>query len=240
MFYNVDELTKFYKTFLGKVSVRIIEEKLKDIFQFSSNLKILGIGYPVPWLENLSNSAIDLFLAIPSQFSDYKWSRYQLNQTFVFEDIAIPIPDFYFERVFICHSIENSNEVEKLFKETWRVLDGQGKLILILPNRLGLWSRNENNPFGQGVPFTSFQISKLLNQYGFTNIKIYFSLFFPPSKNKIILNNADKFEYIFSKIFPSMGGIMIVEATKSMYAIPKPKKDLNTKYNLSKGLPETV
>ena len=41
MFYNVDELTKFYKTFLGKVSARIIEEKLKDIFQFSRDLKIL-------------------------------------------------------------------------------------------------------------------------------------------------------------------------------------------------------
>ena len=102
MFYNVDELTKLYKTFLGNVSDRIIEEKLKDIFQFSRELKILGIGYPVPWLENLSNSAIDLFLAIPSQFSDYKWSRYQLNQTFVFEDIAIPIPDFYLENSMIC------------------------------------------------------------------------------------------------------------------------------------------
>ena len=240
MFYNVDKLIKFYDSFLGKAAVQLIEARLKNTFQDTMNLKILGIGYPVPWIENFSVIARDLFLGTPSEFNDFKWSRNMLNQSFVFDHISLPIPDFYFDKVFICHLIEISSEVEKLISEIWRILDGQGKLILILPNRLGLWSRNENNPFGQGTPFSSFQIVSLLSQNGFKNIKINFSLYFPPVENKIVLNNADKFEFIMSKIFPSMGGIMIVEATKSIYAIPKPKKELNTKYNLNKGLPETI
>ena len=149
-----------------------------------------------------------------------------LNQSFVFDHISLPIPDFYFDKVFICHLIETSNEVEKLISEIWRILDGQGKLILILPNSLGLWSRNENNPFGQGTPFSSFQIVNLLSQNGFKNIKINFSLYFPPVENKIVLNNADKFEFIMSKIFHSNGGIMIVEPPCRVFSVFRPSNKL--------------
>ena len=44
MFYNVDKLIKFYDSLLGKVSVQLIEARLKNTFQNTMNMKILGMG----------------------------------------------------------------------------------------------------------------------------------------------------------------------------------------------------
>ena len=117
--------------------------------------------------------------------------------------------------------------------ELWRILKGQGKLILIIPNAFSLWAINENNPFGKCRPFSQYQITRLLNSHGFEEIKIHYCLFHPPYHNKFILRNFQTIEYLGNKVFYKIGGVMIIEATKFNYAIPKTKLKAY-RYNLSK------
>ena len=46
--------------------------------------------------------------------------------------------------------------------EIWRVLSGNGRLLVIAPNRRGIWARFEHTPFGHGRPYTSSQLYRLL------------------------------------------------------------------------------
>ena len=54
--------------------------------------------------------------------------------------------------------------VRPMLREVWRILAADGRLILVVPNRLGLWARLEHTPFGHGHPFTPPQLVALLTE----------------------------------------------------------------------------
>ena len=138
-----------------------------------------------------------------------------------------------FDTVVLSHWLEFSDRLDLVISEIWRVLKGQGKIFLIIPNSFSFWGIQEITPFGKCRPFSKNQINELLLSNGFDEIKINFCIYFPPSNNKLILNNYKFIEYIGKKIFKNFGGVMLVEATKFNYAIPKNK--LNAyKYKLPK------
>ena len=39
-----------------------------------------------------------------------------------------------------------------LLRECWRVLRDDGRLLVVVPNRLGSWALFDHTPFGQGRP----------------------------------------------------------------------------------------
>ena len=56
-----------------------------------------------------------------------------------------------------------------MFKEIWRVLAGGGRLLVVAPNRRGIWARLDGTPFGSGQPNTMSQLSRLLRDELFTH-----------------------------------------------------------------------
>src|ERR1700737_3982393 len=61
-----------------------------------------------------------------------------------------------------------SDDPEGLLREVWRVLAPSGRLIAVIPNRRGVWTRTDNTPFGHGRPYSRAQINELLRQTWFT------------------------------------------------------------------------
>ena len=103
-------------------------------------------------------------------------------------------------------------------REIWRVLSGSGRLIIVAPNRRGLWARFERTPFGQGRPYSTGQLSRLLRETMFTPVQSYPSLFVPPFNSRMMMSSAPAFENIGSRWFPTFSGTVIFEATKQIYA----------------------
>ena len=50
-----------------------------------------------------------------------------------------------------------------MMREAWRVLADSGRLIVVVPNRRGIWARFEQrSPFGHGHPYSQGQIKRLM------------------------------------------------------------------------------
>ena len=106
----------------------------------------------------------------------------------------------------------------RLLDECWRVLDGSGKLLVAVPNRRGLWARLEHTPFGHGRPFSKRQLCQLLEHHGFEPQRIYHAVFLPPLRNRVLMRFAVGVERLGQRWWPALGGLLVVEATKMLYA----------------------
>ena len=99
------------------------------------------------------------------------------------------------------------------------MLAGQGRLILVVPNRSGLWARSDHTPFGCGVPYSQKQIRELLKAHMFVPESIDRALFFPPtSSSRFVLTTAPLIEKIGQSFFNAFGGVYVIEASKQIYA----------------------
>ena len=58
-----------------------------------------------------------------------------------------------------------------LLREMWRVLTPEGRLLLIVPNRRGVWARLDTTPFGHGRPYSRGQLERLLTDALFTPLE---------------------------------------------------------------------
>jgi hypothetical protein len=111
-----------------------------------------------------------------------------------------------------------------MLKEVWRVLAPQGRLILVVPNRRGVWARFDASPFGHGRPFSRPQITALLREGRFSISTWSNSLYFPPSTRAAVLSSAGLLETVGGRIAPAISGVLVVEAVKQVYAAATGKR----------------
>ena len=78
------------------------------------------------------------------------------------DETELPLIDEGADRILLVHMLEWSENPLELLRELWRVLAPNGRLLLIVPNRRGLWARVDTTPFGYGSPFSRSQLTKLL------------------------------------------------------------------------------
>jgi hypothetical protein len=93
-------------------------------------------------------------------------------------------------------------------------------LLVVTPNRRGIWARLERTPFGSGQPYTMSQLSRLLRDEQFTPVATATALFIPPTRKRMILRSAPAWERLGRRWFPTFAGVVLVEATKQIYAKP--------------------
>jgi hypothetical protein len=105
-----------------------------------------------------------------------------------------------------------------MMREVWRVLASGGRMIIVVPNRQGLWARFESTPFGRGLPYSSRQLSMVLRENMFTPYQTEKALFIPPTRSRMVLSSAPAMEEIGHRWFPAFAGVTIIEATKQIYA----------------------
>jgi hypothetical protein len=97
---------------------------------------------------------------------------------------------------------------------------GGGRLLIVVPNRRGIWARLDRTPFGSGRPYTMSQLSQLLRDELFNPIGSDTALFIPPLRKRIILRSAPAWERVGKRWFPTFAGVVLIEATKQIYAKP--------------------
>ena len=97
----------------------------------------------------------------------------------------------------------------------WRVRGPGGKALFIVPNRAGLWSRNDRTPFGYGRPYTLSQLETQIRVHGFEPERQAAALFQPPSERRFWLKSGRMVERLADRL-PAMlaGGVFLVEARK--------------------------
>jgi hypothetical protein len=94
-------------------------------------------------------------------------------------------------------------------------------MLVVVPNRRGVWARRDTTPFGHGRPYSRSQITQLLREAWFTPTGWGEALYVPPIARGWFLRSAMAWERAGSTISAPFAGVHIVEATKQVYrAIP--------------------
>jgi SAM-dependent methyltransferase len=224
MYVDVVDLRDFYKGRLGQVARRMIRRRIRLIWPNLSGMRLLGLGYAVPYLRPFRDEAERVIALMSAGQGVLSWPPEGPNAVALADEGELPLQDFSIDRVLMVHGLEYSEQVRALLKEVWRVLAGGGRIMVVVPNRRGIWARIDATPFGQGHPYTASQLSRLLREADFTPERVSAALFVPPTGSRMMLRSANAVERIGERWFTTFAGVSIVEATKQIYAKPALKR----------------
>jgi SAM-dependent methyltransferase len=135
------------------------------------------------------------------------------------EEDALPFPDLMFDRIMLVHGLEQADNARRALREAWRLLKDDGRLIVVVPNRRGLWAYAESTPFGHGQPYSEGQLGRLLGSLFFHVETRRAALFAPPLEWSPALRVFDMWERAGKALAPQLAGLTIAEATKDLHGV---------------------
>ena len=218
MWTDAVDLRDFYATPLGTVTRRMIRRRIRTLWPDVTGMDVLGLGFATPYISALKPEATRTLAAMPTAQGVLHWPHDDPGLTTLVDESDLPFPDVSMDRVLLVHALESAENVRPLMREVWRVLASGGRLIVVVPNRRGLWARFERTPFGRGRPYSPSQLSMVLRENMFTPCQTERALFLPPTRSRMILSSSPAIEEIGRRWFPAFAGVTIVEATKQIYA----------------------
>lgn len=210
-------LRSFYASVLGRLAERSITESIGQVWSKSPGERVVGLGYPLPWLEPFTGDAERVLALMPATQGAVRWPSEGPSRTALVFDEELPLVDSSVDRIVLAHSLEHSENPRETLNELWRVLSPSGRLIIIAPNRRGMWARFEHTPFGTGRPFSPGQLDALLREAHFTPSAWSEALHFPPSKRRWLLQFHRLLERSGRRFWPIFAGVIVVEAQKRLF-----------------------
>ena len=217
---DVVDLRDFYRTNLGQVARRMIRRAIQRVWPDLRGMRLLGLGYATPFLSAISAETERTVALMPASLGVLGWPAEGPNLVTLADEGELPFSDYSIDRVVVVHAVETSEQIGPMLKEIWRVLAGGGRVLIVAPNRRGIWARLDRTPFGSGRPYTMSQLSQLLRDELFTPIGSDTALFIPPVRKRMMLRSASAWERIGKRWFPTFAGVVLIEATKQIYAKP--------------------
>ncbi|QFY61588.1 class I SAM-dependent methyltransferase [Rhizobium grahamii] len=214
---DIVDLRQFYHSDLGRIAEQSISMALSSLWVRLPQERLVGLGYAVPFLDRFQADTERTFAFMPAGQGAVNWPVGSLSSTALIFDEELPLPDSSIDRVLMVHSLEFAESPRETLKELWRVLAPGGRLVIVVPNRRGVWARMEHTPFGSGRPYSRGQLTHLLRETNFTPGATAEALLFPPSKLRTMMRVRGVFERVGRALWPAFSGVIIVEAQKRLY-----------------------
>lgn len=218
MYSDVLDLREFYKGSTGQMVRRLIRRRIRLLWPDVAGLRVLGIGYPTPYLSLFRGEAERVMGVMPAAQGVVRWPAAAPGLVTLAEESELPFPDMSIDRVLLIHGLECTEELRPLMREIWRVLAGGGRLIAVTPNRRGIWARSDRTPFGMGSPFSPSQLKRTLKANMFVPEREDCALFLPPTESRFLLASAGPVEELGRRWFRAFAGVHMIEASKQIYA----------------------
>ena len=214
MYDDISEFRGFYQTRLGRRVSSLIRRQLCTFWWGGSSLSTACLGYGFPFVDE----TMTLLAFMPARRGAIVWPSASSVRGCLTEPDVLPLPDVQLDRLLLVHALEFEHDPGRVLDECWRVLDGAGRLMVVVPNRGGLWARAERSPFGHGRPFSGRQLCRLLKIHGFEPRRTYRAVFIPPLAGQFFQRFIPAIERIGARLWPALGGVLLVEADKILYA----------------------
>jgi SAM-dependent methyltransferase len=216
MYQDVSELIDFYDTPAGITVRRIVGREIRTRWPSIAGMSVAGVGYPVPYLASFREEAGRVVALMPAGQGVRRWPKATRNLTALVEEDQLPLADGSIDRILAIHALEMTGDVRHTLRELWRVLAPEGRLLIIAPNRRGLWAQRESTPFGHGRPYSRGQLQRLLEGAMLSVESIGHALAVPPLDLRMLQRAAMPIERIGLRIWPAFAGLVVVEASKRM------------------------
>ncbi len=218
MAYSVYDMKVFYQGRAGRLVRRLLDGHVRQFWAEANGLSMLGFGYAVPFLKSFERETARTMALMPDTIGVHRWPEDGLSRSALSAESEWPLETESVDRILMVHALEHADHPEEVLQEAWRVLKSNGRLLLIVPHRMGLWARADWTPFGHGTPFTSGQVRNLLQGSLFVRERSDRALFMPPFRSFFALRSAYQFEAFGRYFFSGLCGVYIIEASKQVYA----------------------
>lgn len=224
MYNDVVDLREFYDGHLGQVARRMIRRRVRLLWPDVKGQVVLGVGYAVPFLRPFRGEAERILSVMPSRQGVVRWPEDGLGLNALVEETELPFQDTSIDRIVLIHGLEVTENLAGLMRECWRVLAGGGRLLVVAPNRRGIWARTDRTPFGHGRPYSASQLSRMLRDNRFVPQRSARALYMPPVRSRFLLRSAPAWEEIGARWFQGFAGVVMIEASKQLYQLTPARK----------------
>ncbi|MFC3530087.1 class I SAM-dependent methyltransferase [Paracoccus mangrovi] len=222
MHHDVYELRKFYYTrALGRVVQRILRDRLTALWppEQSQAMTVVGYGFAAPLLRPYLTRARRVSALMPGSQGVMAWPAGLPNCSVLCEETVWPLDTGSVDRLVLLHALETADHPTLLMEEALRVLGPGGRMLIMTPNRAGLWARSETTPFGFGRSFTAGQLEAQARAAGFVPERTGAALYIPPSDRRFWLRSAQMWERTGGRISQVLvAGVVLTEFSKQVQA----------------------
>lgn len=214
---DIVDLRTFYTSLLGRLAERSITMALSSVWTKLPEERLVGLGYAVPWLDRFGTDAERVLAFMPARQGAVRWPSGKPSATALVFEEELPLPDSSVDRMLLVHALEHTENPRDALIEIWRVLAPGGRLVIVVPNRRGLWARFEHTPFGTGRPYSRSQLVEALHEANFTPGAWADTLHFPPARRRWVMRLHQWLERAGRRFWPLFAGVLVVEAEKRLY-----------------------
>lgn len=211
-------LRDFYASPVGVHAAAMIAKRLRAAWSGCDSRDVLCLGFPVAVASGAQLSPRRMICAAPAGQGAMRWPADAASCTVLADDRRLPFIDAIFDRVLIMHALEEAEDQAALLREVWRVMAPEGRVIVVVANRLGAWSLVDSTPFGHGRPYSRRQLSGLLSAALFEPTASSRAVYAPPWS--WTARAAPLFERVGESLWPALGGVLMMEAVKRLEIRP--------------------
>ncbi|MDO5528490.1 MAG: methyltransferase domain-containing protein [Paracoccus sp. (in: a-proteobacteria)] len=222
MHQDVIELRRFYYgRALGRIAQGILRERLQTAWPPAqmSGMTIAGMGFAVPLLRPWLGQARRVIGLMPDGQGVMGWPARAPNHSVLCAEAEWPLETGSLDRLVLLHALETSDDPKAVLAEAWRVLGPGGRLMVMVPNRAGLWARSDSTPFGVGRSYSRSQLERQLESAGFVAERGEAAIYIPPSDRRFWLRTAIWWERLGRRIAGVLvAGVIMAEFSKQVSA----------------------
>jgi SAM-dependent methyltransferase len=213
------DLKEYYGTPQGQGVLHLLLKRLKAWWPDSDlhGETMVGSGFAIPYLEQ-TKSPPGVFALLSGQMGAMVWPAQGRQRVMLANHGQWPLPSAGVDYILMVHELEYAEDAGNVMEEAWRALKPEGRLIIIVPNRTGLWARAEKTPFGHGRPFTAMQLHDLLRDHNFSLERSSGALLAPPFKSPALINKVAPFIEHLAPVAGALCGVIVAEASKRLYS----------------------
>lgn len=215
---SVVQLRQFYSSRLGRRVKQRLRQLVLRHWPELSNEVIVGLGYAPPLLRVLERSGARTLALMPADQGAIYWPVHTDNRSILADEMLPPLQPGSIDRLVVVHAFEHVARPDELLKIYWEMLAPGGRMLLCVPNKFGFWSHLGRTPFRRGKRYSSGRVKDLLEDAQFTLRETSSALYAPPSAHGLNLGLWNTLEWLGSVLLPGLGGMMLIEAEKQIYA----------------------
>ncbi len=218
---TINELQSFYNSDIGLIVQELISMRVREFWPDVHGQRLLGCGYAAPYVGLFMEDRPErCALMMPAEQGACLWpGGAGKNTVFMSKETEMPIEPASVDCVLLIHHLESCVDVRASLREVWRVLKANGRVLVVVPNRMGAWTHADWSPFGRGLPYTMTQLCGVFQHVRFVHERHKGGLFMLPIPDSpIMMKGARMMERMGRSVFPFVAGVHIVEFSKQIYA----------------------
>lgn len=217
---DVIDLRDFYGRSLGKIAQRVVRARIAEFWPSVQGLRVAGLGYATPYLRPFLGDAERVIALMPAPQGVHHWPYDQRSLVSLVHEDQLPLADESIDRMLLVHAVEDSESLRAMLRQVWRVMAPGGRVLIVAPNRVGIWARRETTPFAHGRPYSRTQLTSVLRDAMFSPTDWRSALYMPPFEWRPFMRTAGTWEKAGQMLGQRFAGVILVEAVKQIYAAP--------------------